>query len=41
MFYGCVLGSLSVEAFGTDRLQRTTREEIDQRFNHLKEISHL
>ena len=41
MFYGCVLGSLSVEAFGTDRLQRTTREEIDQRFGHLKEISHL
>ncbi len=41
MFYGCVLGSLSVEAFGTDRLQRTTRAEIDQRFNHLKEISHL
>ena len=41
MFYGCVLGSLSVEAFGTDRLQRTTREEIDQRFDHLKEISHL
>ena len=41
MFYGCVLGSLSVEAFGTDRLQRTTRAEIDQRFDHLKEISHL
>jgi sugar/nucleoside kinase (ribokinase family) len=41
MFYGCVLGSLSVEAFGTDRLQRTTRKEIDQRFEHLKEISHL
>jgi sugar/nucleoside kinase (ribokinase family) len=41
MFYGCVFGSLSVEAFGTDRLQRTTREEIDQRFEHLKEISHL
>jgi len=41
MFYGCVLGSLSVEAFGTDRLQRTTRAEIDQRFEHLKEISHL
>jgi sugar/nucleoside kinase (ribokinase family) len=41
MFYGCVLGSLSVEAFGTERLQRTTREEIDQRFEHLKQISHL
>jgi sugar/nucleoside kinase (ribokinase family) len=41
MFYGCVLGSLSVEAFGTERLQKTTRAEIDQRFEHLKEISHL
>ncbi len=41
MFYGCVLGSLSVEDFGTDRLQRTTRAEIDQRFEHLKDISHL
>jgi sugar/nucleoside kinase (ribokinase family) len=41
MFYGCVLGSLSVEDFGTERLQRTTRAEIDQRFQHLREISHL
>jgi sugar/nucleoside kinase (ribokinase family) len=41
MFYGSVMGSLAVEAFGTERLQRTTREEIDQRFQHLKEISHL
>ena len=41
MFYGSVMGSLAVEAFGTERLQRTTREEIDQRFQHLKQISHL
>ncbi len=41
MFYGCVLGSLSVEDFGTERLQRTTREEIDRRFEDLREISHL
>jgi sugar/nucleoside kinase (ribokinase family) len=41
MFYGCVLGSLSVEEFGTARLQRTTRAEIEERFQHLKEISHL
>ena len=41
MFYGSVMGSLAVEAFGTERLQRTTREEIDQRFQALKEISHL
>ncbi len=41
MFYGCVMGSLSVEDFGTERLQRATRAEIDQRFEHLREISHL
>lgn len=41
MFYGCVMGSLCVEAFGTERLQRTTREEIEQRFQALKELSHL
>ncbi|HVG27468.1 MAG TPA: PfkB family carbohydrate kinase, partial [Acidobacteriaceae bacterium] len=41
MFYGCVMGSLAVEDFGTERLQRTTRAEIDERFAHLREISHL
>jgi sugar/nucleoside kinase (ribokinase family) len=41
MFYGSVMGSFAVEEFGTERLQRTTRTEIDERFEHLKEISHL
>jgi sugar/nucleoside kinase (ribokinase family) len=41
MFYGSVMGSLAVEDFGTERLQRTTRAEIDERFEHLREISHL
>lgn len=41
MFYGCVMGSLNVEDFGTERIQRTTREEIEQRFQELKEMSHL
>ena len=41
MFYGCVMGSLCVEAFGTERLQRTTRAEIEKRFQELKEISHI
>jgi sugar/nucleoside kinase (ribokinase family) len=41
MFYGSVMGSLAVEAFGTERLQRTTRSEIEQRFQHLRDISHL
>jgi sugar/nucleoside kinase (ribokinase family) len=41
MFYGSVLGSLACERFGTERLQHTTRAEIDERFQHLKTISHL
>jgi len=41
MFYGSVMGSFAVEQFGTERLQRTTKKEIDERFGHLKEISHL
>jgi sugar/nucleoside kinase (ribokinase family) len=41
MFYGSVMGSLAVEDFGTERLQRTTRAEIDERFEQLRRISHL
>jgi sugar/nucleoside kinase (ribokinase family) len=41
MFYGSVMGSFACEAFGTERLQRTTRAEIDARFAELKSISHL
>lgn len=41
MFYGSVMGSFAVEQFGTERLQRTTREEIEERFGHLRELSHL
>ena len=41
LFYGSVMGSFAVGEFGTERLQKTTREEVDQRFAHLKEISHL
>ncbi len=41
MFYGSVMGSLAVERFGTERLQGTTRAEIEERFGHLREISHL
>ena len=41
MFYGCVMGSLNVEAFGTERIARTTRAEIDERFHALRELSHL
>ncbi len=41
MFYGSVMGSFAVERFGTERLQSLTREEIDQRFHLLRELSHL
>jgi sugar/nucleoside kinase (ribokinase family) len=41
MFYGSVMGSFAVERFGTERLQSLTREEIDQRFNMFRELTHL
>ena len=41
MFFGSVMGSFAVERFGTERLQTLTRSEIDERFAHLKEMSHL
>jgi sugar/nucleoside kinase (ribokinase family) len=41
MFYGGVMGSFAVEKFGTERLQELTREEIDQRFSRMREMSHL
>lgn len=41
MFYGGVMGSFAVERFGTERLQKLSREEIDQRFALFRELSHL
>ncbi len=41
MFYGGVMGSFAVQAFGTERIQALTREEIDQRFALFRELSHL
>ena len=41
MFFGAALGSFAVERFGTDRLQHTTRDEINQRVQDLRDISHL
>ncbi|HVZ84034.1 MAG TPA: PfkB family carbohydrate kinase [Terracidiphilus sp.] len=41
MFYGSVMGSFTVERFGTDRLQALTREEINERFNLFRELTHL
>ena len=41
LFYGGVMGSFAVEQFGTERLQRLTREEIDERFQVFRELTHL
>ena len=41
MFYGSVMGSFAVERFGTERLQRLMRPEIDDRFARFRELSHL
>jgi len=41
LFYGGVMGSFAVERFGTARLQNLTREEIDERFQVFRELTHL
>jgi len=41
LFYGGVMGSFTVEQFGTERLQSLTREEIDERFQIFRELTHL
>lgn len=38
MGYGTVLASFNVEEFGTERVSRLTREEIDSRFEALREM---
>jgi sugar/nucleoside kinase (ribokinase family) len=41
MFYGGVMGSFAVEDFGTRRIQRLTRDEIEERFKTFRELTHL
>ncbi|MGB9406809.1 MAG: PfkB family carbohydrate kinase [Terracidiphilus sp.] len=41
VFYGSVMGSFTCERFGTERLQKLTRQEIDDRFNLFREMTHL
>jgi hypothetical protein len=41
MFYGGVMGSFTVERFGTQRLQQLTRDEIEERFAIFRELTHL
>ena len=39
MTYGSAMASFNVEEFGTERVQRLTREEIDERFAEFLEIT--
>ena len=41
MTYGSVLASFNVEEFGTERVQRLTRDEIDARFEEFREMTAL
>ncbi|HUY94601.1 MAG TPA: PfkB family carbohydrate kinase [Terracidiphilus sp.] len=41
MFYGSVMGSFAVERFGTERLEKLTRNEVDARFEQFRELTHL
>src|SRR5215469_3062528 len=41
LFYGGVMGSFTVERFGTERLQQLSREEVDARFQVFRELTHL
>lgn len=36
--YGCVMGSLSVEGLGLDRLARATRDDVEARFSRFREL---
>jgi sugar/nucleoside kinase (ribokinase family) len=41
LFYGGVMGSFAVEDFGTHRLRNLKREEIEERFEIFRELTHL
>jgi sugar/nucleoside kinase (ribokinase family) len=41
MTYGSVLASFNVQEFGTERVRRLTREEIDDRYEELRRITSI
>jgi sugar/nucleoside kinase (ribokinase family) len=41
MAYGSVVASFNVEEFGTERVQRLTLEEVNERFAQFKRITHF
>jgi sugar/nucleoside kinase (ribokinase family) len=41
MIFGSVMASFNVEEFGTERVQRLTHEEINDRFHTFKQMTHF
>ena len=41
MVYGTVMASFNVEEFGTERVDRLTHSEINQRFSEFKKLTHF
>jgi sugar/nucleoside kinase (ribokinase family) len=41
MTYGSVMASFNVEEFGTERVQRLTEDEVTQRFDEFKAMTHV
>lgn len=41
MFYGSVMGSFAVERFGTERLEALTRDEVEERNELFRDLTHL
>ena len=41
MVYGTVMASFNVEEFGTERVDRLTQEEINERFRKFKQLTHF
>ncbi len=41
MVYGTIMASFNVEEFGTERVDRLTQEEINERFRHFKQITNF
>lgn len=41
MIFGSVMASFNVEEFGTERVERLTHEEINERFRRFKQMTHF
>jgi hypothetical protein len=41
MAYGTIVASLTVEEFGAEKFKQTTQEDINKRYQQLKELTHF